>query len=265
MINANGFEFNKKTSDEFGLIICTFDSGGKEDGKAGSHISFTTSSSPVRNRWLKFGNAIYDEQLEFSFQVAKSNFKTFDSYELASIQRWLVRKDGYKDFQLIKSDYDNIHFNACIPSIQYIEICGEVVGLTINVKCDSPFGYGSYVTKKIDTSENNVLTIVDMSDEIGFIYPDITINVNSDCDIKIHNSIEDRTLYIKKCVENEIITIDSTILQMSTTAVSHNLYENTNYMLPRICNKDNDRKNVFTISGDCVITMKYRPIRKVGV
>ncbi len=60
MVNAKGFVFNNRTSDEFGLIICSFDSNGVTDGKAGSHVSFTTSSSPIRNRWIKSGNAVYD-------------------------------------------------------------------------------------------------------------------------------------------------------------------------------------------------------------
>jgi hypothetical protein len=264
MINAKGFEFNNHTSEEFGLIICNFDSGDSE-GSAGSHMSFTLSSSPILNRWYKFGNAVYDEQLSFSFQVAKINFESFDSYELASIQRWLIRKDDYKDFQFIKGDYDDVHFNAQINISEYQYIGGEIYGFTIEVTCDSPFGYAHEITKKVDTSVSDTIEFYDISDEIGYIYPDIEIETPTGGDITIINSFDNRKFYINNCENNEIITIDGKILQFTTTVVNHDIYSNTNYTFPRISNDDNNRKNVFTITGNAIVTMKYRPVRKVGV
>lgn len=38
-----------------------------------------------------------------------------------------------------------------------------------------------------------------------------------------------------------------------------------NYKLPRIVNDLNKRTNIFKIEGNCTLTMKYRPIRKVVI
>ena len=65
--------------------------------------------------------------------------------------------------------------------------------------------------------------------------------------------------------KNEIIKIEGKYLQISTTALSHKIYEDCNYIFPRIINDYDKRKNVFTIEGNCSLKMQYRPIRKVGV
>lgn len=263
-VHPTGFVFDDKTTEEFGLILCSFDSG-YEDGVAGSEIEFTKTSNPVRKRWYKTGNATYQSPLEFSVQVAKPSFEEFDTYELAAIQRWLIRQDGYKDFQFIQKDYDNVHFNVMVNKMEYVGT-GIVRGITINFVCDSPFGYGHLEKFKYSASGNTlVFKIIDMSDEIGYIYPDVTIEILQNCNLSIHNSIENRTFTVKNCIKNEVITIDGKTLQMSTTAISHNLYNDSNYIFPRIANKYYERTNIFTINGKCNITMSYRPIRKVGV
>ena len=265
LVDANGFVFDNKTSDEFGLIICTIE-GNESSETSGGQIEFQTTSSPIQNRWYKTGNSNYKEPLSFGLSVTKSNFEPFDTYEYSSIERWLVRKDSYKDFMLVKSDYDNIHFNVQL-NIEPVEVGKNIVGIVINGICDAPFGYNQLITKTIDTNETDILTLVDLSDEIGYIYPDIEINVKNDCDVKITNVTENnRLFYIKNCVANEIIKIDGKYLTITTTALSHNIYDNnTNYVFPRIINDYNKRKNVFKIEGDCTVTIKYRPIRKVVV
>ena len=78
---------------------------------------------------------------------------------------------------------------------------------------------------------------------------------------KLDNSLDGH----HKSYLNEIIKIEGKYLQISTTALSHKIYEDCNYIFPRIVNDYNKRKNVFTIEGICSLKMQYRPIRKVGV
>ena len=100
-----------------------------------------------------------------------------------------MRKDGYKDFMITRSDYDNIHFNVQM-NIEPIEVAGNIVGITVNGITDSPFGYNQLITKTIDVNGSDTFSFVDMSDEIGYIYPDIEIEINSACDLKIINQSE---------------------------------------------------------------------------
>ena len=262
LVDAKGFTFAGKTSDEFGLIMCSFE-GSEPSDTSGGKIEFTKIDSSIQNRWYKTGNANYSEPLQFSFQIVKSTFEPFDAYDYSSIARWLVRKDGYKDFMITRSDYDNIHFNVQM-NIEPIEVAGNIVGITVNGITDSPFGYNQLITKTIDVNGSDTFSFVDMSDEIGYIYPDIEIDVSDNCDISITNMHENRTFTLKNCVANEIIKIDGKMLQMSTNA-NRNLYADTNYIFPRIANDYDNRKNTFYIQGHCTVTMKYRQIRKVVV
>ena len=261
-VYTNGFIYDDKTSDDFGLIICEIE-GNEPSDTSGGEIEITKIESPIQNRWYKSGNTNYTGALQFAFQVCKSNFKPFDSYEYSSISRWLCRKDDYKDFMITRRDYDNIHFFAQF-NISPVEVAGNIVGITITGITDSPFGYSQLNKYVIECNGSTEYTIFDLSDEIGYIYPDIEIEVNDNCDVIITNIHENRTFSLKNCVANEVIKIDGKLLQMTTNA-NRNLYENTNYIYPRIANDYDNRKNVFKIQGNCIVTMRYREIRKVVV
>lgn len=261
-VSANGFVFAERTSDDFGLIICQFDDSSDSDGA--SQIEFSLINSPIQNKWYKSGNSNYTEALKFSFSVAKDNFSPIDAYEYSAIMRWLVRKDDFKDFMITRNDYDNIHFYAQLNASP-IEIGGNIVGINIEGTTNAPFGFSALETYTFDTNDGNTFSFLDNSDEIGYIYPDLKITVRTAGDISILNKTENRTFTLKNCVANEIITIDGKTLQISTTAISHNIFNDSNYQYFRIVNDYDKRKNTIVISGDCSVEIKYRPIRKVVI
>ena len=263
-VYTNGFTFDNITSDELGLMVCEFD-GNAPSETSGGNIEFTLTSAPVQNRWYKSGNTNYSEAIKFAFQVIKKNKEPIDSYEYSTYARLLQRKDDYKEFTITKLDYDTVHFYAQL-NISPIQVGGDIMGLNITGTTDSPYAYGQMITKKIST-ENGIgmLKFADMSDEIGYIYPDIEIDISSACNLKITNETSGEIFKLNNCVNNEIINIDSTILEMTSTALSHKLYEDSNYKFPRIVNDINKRTNIFKVEGNCTLTMKYRPIRKVVI
>ena len=60
LVDANGFVFDNKTSDEFGLIICTIE-GNEPSDSSGGQIEFQTTSSPIhfpRRASTKFTSAV---------------------------------------------------------------------------------------------------------------------------------------------------------------------------------------------------------------
>ena len=263
-VYTNGFTFDNITSDELGLMVCEFN-GNTPSETSGGNIEFTLTSAPVQNRWYKSGNTNYSEAIKFAFQVIKQNKEPIDSYEYSTYARLLQRKDDYKEFTITKLDYDTVHFYVQL-NISPIQVGGDIMGINITGITDSPYAYGQLITKKISTETGNgMLKFADMSDEIGYIYPDIEIDISSACNLKITNETSGEIFKLNNCVNNEIINIDSTILEMTSTALSHKLYEDSNYKFPRIVNDLNKRTNIFKIEGNCTLTMKYRPIRKVVI
>lgn len=261
-VSADGFVFAERTSDDFGLIICEFDDS--SDSDSASQVEFSLINSPIQNKWYKSGNSNYTEALAFSFSVAKDDFSAIDAYEYSAIARWLVRKDDFKDFMLTRRDYDNIHFYAQL-NVSPIEIGGNIVGIDVEGTTNAPFGFSALETYTFDTNDGTTFSFSDNSDEIGYIYPDLKITVRTGGDISLLNQTENRAFTLKNCVANEVITIDGKTLQIDSTAVSHNIYEDSNYQYFRIVNDYDKRKNTIVITGDCTVEMKYRPIRKVVI
>lgn len=262
-VGARGFVFEGKTSDDFGLVLCRFQ-GNEPSSSYGGGIEFSKTDRPIQNRWYKTGNSYYKEPIQFYFQVVKANFKPFDAYEYSIISRWLQRKDSYKDFMIVRTDYDNIHFNVMLNT-EPIAVSGNIVGISVSAICDSAFGYGHMFKKTVNVNGTAEFTILDMSDEIGYIYPDCRIEVQNDCDVIVTNITDNRVFRINKCVTGEIISIDGKYLEASTTALLHNLYNNFNYKFIRITNDYNNRKNKFKLEGNFIFTMQYRPVRKVMI
>lgn len=264
-VETRGFTFDNKTSDEYGLIVCEFDGNSPSDTSGGT-IEFSLISSPTQqNRWYKSGNANYTEAIKFEFQVVKQNREPIDSYEYSAIVRWLQRKDKFREFTITRKDYDLATFYAQL-NVSPIQVGGNIIGLAISGTTDSPYAYGQLITKKVQT-ENSIgtITFFDMSDEIGYIYPDIEIDISSACNLKITNETSGEFFKLDNCIENEVISINGQFLEITSTALSHKIYNDTNFKFPRIVNDFNKRINVFKIEGNCSLAMKYRPIRKVVI
>lgn len=257
---AEQFIFDNRLCSEFGLMICSFDNS-NSNGSMGTDIEFITTTEPIRGKWRKLASK-ETKQLEFQIQVCKIDHTYINAYERQAITRWLSRRDSYKKLQFVQYDYEEVWFNAYVESIELINVGNQVAGLTINWKCDASHGYGELYRNEIN--DNSTIEFFDNSDEVGYIYADVEIEVTKNGKIEIYNSIEDRKFEIKNCVIGEKIIQNGDIMQLSTTNSSHNIYNDFNFNFIRIANTYDKRKNQITTNG-CKIKFSYYPIKKVGV
>ena len=101
--------------------------------------------------------------------------------EYRDLIRWLNRRE-FLNFQLL-GDEDDEHetcFFEASFNIDKIKIGDVLVGMELTMQTNKPFGYGQEqrVTWTVsDTTKTYLLS--DISDEIGYIYPDITITINA--------------------------------------------------------------------------------------
>lgn len=259
---AKEFIFDNKMCSEFDLMICSFDNG-NSNGDMGANIEFITTTTPICGKWRKLASK-ETKPLESRFQVCKIDNSYIDAYERQAIVRWLSRRDSYKKLQFVQDDYEQVWFNAYITSIEFIEVGNQVTGLTINWKADASHGYGEIRRCEYNEGSTSPLEFFDNSDQDGYIYPDVEIEVIKDGTIEIYNFTEGRTFRIDNCKAGERITQNGDILQLSTTLLSHNVLNDFNFNFFRIINTYETRKNVIATSG-CNIKFSYYPIRKVGV
>ncbi len=290
---ATDFEFNGIKASDVNLIIVNFGGPSREGVvSSGSKITFNSSKAINSKKW-NFHGSHYEEQLAFTFQVARINLHKLPqetlpvtSYEKAYYINWLCRKDGYKYLRFFENGYENIFYNAKIE-LEWIEYGGCTYGAELSVTCDSPFGYSPLQSFETSVSSGGSFTIYNDSDETGSVIPQLTeIEILSDGDFRLSNSISplyianytepSDDVVIKGCKRGEIITIKGDTKQIATNLVTHNIANSFNYIYPHIINLDELypegtetpksvsmlRKNIFTLSGcSANINMAYRTVR----
>ena len=261
------FEYDGLRLSDFGCMICDIDSGGGIETSAnGSQITFTTT--PVlkgTNHLLSDTN--YSEVLTATFQICKDpciyhrDDVYFNAEEIAELMRWLNRK-SFHTLRLDTDGYERIYFKGSF-NVDTVKYGNNVIGLSLNLTTNAPFGYGDTVRKKYNMIANQQVVFKDTSDEIGFIYPQTVITCSQSGTLQLYNEIEDRTCIIENCTSGEIITLNYPTITSSVAA--HVIADDFNYSFFRIANTWNNRMNKITASMNCVLEISYNPICKVGM
>ena len=262
-MKAKNFIYDGVSSDDMGVMICSFD-GGDEISTVGSKVEISTAKSPNSYKWLKT-NAVYNEQLTFSFSFCKDicnldgNEMSISSEEQAEIIRWLVRKENhYLSFE--EDGFENIYYN-CTISLEKKQVGGSTIGFTATVLCDAPFGWSEERTATVTTDINKVF---DTSQEIGYIIPNTVVTALSDGDVRIYNDNTNETTVIKNCKANEQITLTD-MMRISSSIEHKNLYDDFgDWVFPKIQNSYNNNVNTFELTN-CKLNMKWREIRKAVI
>lgn len=259
------FEYDGLNLSDLGYVICNFNSDSLETVTSGSQISFNTILTHNGEKF-ELTNSQYKECLSTTFQICKNlcdeNNAEISFKEYRDLMSWLNRKEFHK-FKFLEDDYLDLFFNASF-NISRIELDGRLVGLELNMITDSPFAYQESEIININNYlENDKKIIYSKSDEEGYIYPHMEIKINKSGDLKIYNSLDDKTMYIANCVEGEIITLDYPVIQSSD--LSHKIQNDFNWNFLRIVNTFKDKKNVLTFSIPCEIKIKYNPLIKFGM
>lgn len=259
---AEHFIFNGISSDLMGLMLCDWDGSAiLEETSGGSTIDLHTAKPIHRDIWYLY-NTSYSNQLTFSIHLIKKDFSAISLVEQAAITRWLIRKDGYKDFQFDNKEYGEVIFRATAIKATMLSVGNITRGIKVDFVCDSPYGYSFIESKTFHGNTTNLF--INSSEENGYIYPLLSIHVHQSGEIIIYNSFEDRSTIIENCVENEVITINNELKTITTTS-THNLSNDFNYIWFRLVRRDNEIENSIAIFGNATVTMTYQLIRKVGV
>lgn len=261
------FEYDSLRLSDKGFVICTFDSTSIETVSNGSYISFNTVST-LNGTKHELTSSVYEDCLTATLQICKNPCAANDLEEISledmrDIMRWLNRKSFHK-FKLLGDDeYLNIYFEASF-NVSKIEINGLLYGFELEMFTNTPFGLHEPVIININNEqENDTHSIFSKSDEEGYIYPKMEITMKSGGDLEIYNNIEDRTMVIKNCSSDEVITIDYPIITSSLS--SHKIQNDFNWKFFRIATEFKNKRNEITVSLPCVIKMQYSPVVKVGV
>ena len=261
------FEYDGRKLSDFGFIICEFNSSsGADIISAGSKISFNTVPQHSGKR---FGltSTKYENCIETTFHICKHPDADDDmeitDQQYREMMRWLNRREFLR-FHVIAEEYGvkTCYYDASF-NISRIEINKKLYGLELQMCTNRPFGYGKMVSYKWKLREpSSEVEVIDVSDEIGYTYPNMTITCMADGDLEICNTTIDRTMCIKGCVSGEIITIDGMAQIITTSASAHAIYDDFNFKFMRIENTPRNNVNVITVNIPCDLEINYAPIIK---
>lgn len=263
-VKSYDFEYDGLCLSDMGYIICRFDAESSQTVSNGSQITFNTTSTLNGSKYEQTSSE-YGECLETTIQICKNPCLRDDMEipfkELRDLMSWLNRKEFHK-LKFLDGDYLDLYFEASF-NVSRIELNGKVYGLELAVTTNRPFALREpkqIIVKNL--VQNGTKSILDTSDEEGFIYPETEVTINESGTLSIYNAIEDRTMVIKNCVVGEVIKLDYPIISSSVS--SHHLENDFNWVFLRIANSFKYKKNDLTISLPCTIKLKYSPIVKMS-
>ena len=259
------FEYDGLYLSDFGFLICSFDTKGIQT-LSGSKITFNTVSINNGEKY-ELINSEYTDCLGATFQICKRTCDGSNSEitldEFRDLSSWLNRKKYYKFRFIDNKEYEEIYFEASF-NISKIESDGKLVGLELEMFTNRPYALHEPISILFNnTSTNGTKTIINDSDEEGYIYPSMKITVNQSGNLIIKNDFENRTMSVLNCIQGEIITINYPIIQSSLP--THKIQNDFNWNFFRLCSTLNDKKNNLTISIPCTIEMFYSPVVKISI
>lgn len=269
-MQADDYLYDGITLSAMGYILAdTDDSSGLNTIETDSQRSFS-SLSMFNGAWQPLSVSTYKDALKIEFSVVKNPCNApsqEDMYltlnEIRQFKRWMNRPT-FHEFRIFdkSGDYDGIFFMGS-ANVEEIHVMGHCVGFDVTLYTDRPFALADEVVITGDVVANGTVKITDFSDEEGYIYPEITLELKQGGNLEIVNDFDDRHLLIKNCVVNEVITITRE-LQISTSK-PRNIGKYFNWKFIRISNNYKNRVNNITFSLPCKYTIKYNPIVKAVV
>lgn len=265
------FIFDGERLSEKGYMMC-YDGVDDEELSVSSMV-YDTIKASLSDVVHKVSHT-YDENYTRTFAIMKSPcidqeyFLTEDDISLMS--KWLVRKQ-YKVFRYIDENEDEEEEDIPRPvwykvqnTLSKINYGDNVIGLTVTVNANAPYGFADETTT---TWSDDSKTIAVVTDEEGYIYPDMEITCNAAGNLTITNDRESgRITRINNVVADEVITITGGDIQQITSSVSgHDLSVDFNYVFPRLCSRYNSYDNTITTNLSSDKELSYCGIRKVGL
>lgn len=266
-MRAYDFEYDDIILSDKGFMICNFNSDNSDTILNGAEIKLTTT--PFHNGDINYSLCSeYDSTLTATFQICKNtcdgSSMIITVEEVREMASWLCRKTFHR-FKLFDDDYIDIYFEATF-NMSRIMKNGNIVGLELEMITNRPFGIVEDEKIIIESNgDKKVENFYSISDEEGYIYPDMKITIKEDGNLRIKNIFTERETIINNCKSGEIIKMNYPIISSSDITHNKNIQNDFNWNFFRIENKFKDKRNLIEISIPCKIEITYSPIAKIGI
>ena len=265
-MKATDFIYDGIQLSELGYIIAYLD-GGSSLGAVDTDSQRAFSNlSLFGGKWQPVTVATYKDSLRFNFSVIKNPCNGDNAEipleDIRVFKRWLNRPD-FHELRIIDDQFEGIFWKGS-ANVKEVHSSGVCVGFDVTFYTDRPFALADEVGLFGSATDDEEIIFMDVSDEIGRIYPEFIVKVLSAGDLTITNNRDSLPTVVKNCSVNETITF-SKILQVTTDKATHNLSNDFNWHFPRIINDFDNIENIFTFSLPVEYSIKYNPIVKAVI
>lgn len=190
--------------------------------------------------------------------------KYFTTHECREVLRQLTGFRGYKQMQIFSYEFDELlFFNIRVTNVKYQKVGGNVVGIILEMECDSQFAWSNEFNYTFNaTSTSNIILFNNSDNLYDYLFPKIIIKSNSDIsNLSIVNLLDNNwTSTFKSLSANEIVTMDSNNNTLISSIPNRIISNDFNMHFIRLA----PGKNEFKVSHDINVTFTYRVPRKVG-
>lgn len=269
------FEYADKRLSDFGFIICSINTdSGFRDVETGHDITFNTVKNNYSSKQY-ITSSTYENVYTTSFDIIKNvcgnNGKDMycTSDEIRRLNMWLNRRE-YRKLKFIgtmDSDYTLNYFGSF--NTKQIMNGDKIVGLSLTFTSNAPYAFADEIILKYDiSSEYEHFYLSGDGDELGYVYPKVSIYFPNECKkFQLLNISTGTKIELRNCSPDETIVIDGELKFIQTNEQSHKdtIYNDFNYEYLDILVDEDYSVNKYEVSSPCEITITYSPIRKVGV
>ena len=269
------FEYDGKVLSDYHGILCNFSSTSNDERSFGVDLTWNTVN--VNNRFEKTSST-YDTAYQATLEFIKNNCEDFNDWkfseeEIQFFQRWL-RQEKYRKFKPIFNDgsYEDVYFNATFTTINPIVVSGDVIGFSLTILTDSPYGF----REEVAVENDDECTVLYESDDYGYIYPVVSIKCYEDGNLELSNSMlssNEKTI-VNNVSVGETISFSGHTKQITSEVLSgtpshEKIYNDFNYKYPKLVRENingvDSTTNIFTTNLNATITVQYSPITRVGI
>ena len=264
-MQAKDFEYAGEYLKDWGYIILDYNNkSGFETIESDSKLSFNTVSL-LNGKHFSLTYAYYEDRTELKFCICKSFCPSkkpsfINEYECREIKRWLNRPTFHK-FKLIQPNWQDIYMEGSF-NINEVELNGKTYFLELHFISNHPFALHEPIKHKCTLqSSSDSYSFLDISDEIGHIYPNLKIKCLQAGNLILRNSNESREMIVNNCKKNEILTVTPELI-ISSSDITHPIQNDFNYNFFRIANQYGNRKNTLSSSIPVELEFTYSPYVK---
>ena len=267
-VRFSDFEYDGIALSDKGLAIVSFDGAQDDDIETDSQRTFE-SISLFGGRYQPFVTSVFEDRLEVEFSIAKNfcgdtaNNPYFTIQEIEDIQYWLNRPTSHKFKILNEVEYADVYWEGSF-NLQWVKMGEDTIGFNATFISNRPYAIGEEVLYEKELGGNEELILPDFSFDEGSIVPNIQLTILEDGDLALSNTFNEKEVVteINNCTNGEIINF-SNLLQIVTTEETHKIYDDFNWVFPRIYNLYGNTINKFKSNLRCNCKIYYNPVRKV--